>query len=94
MFSRFYTSLPRPHGWGGKPTHLGDDDPPGPEKCIHYAGRLKNEVFAHVLISIVRSGKSRVLQGRMCVERERLIAQAEMYAWLEKLIKLKLCYDE
>lgn len=28
------------------------------------------------------------------IERKRLMAQAEMYAWLEKLIKLKLCYDE
>lgn len=28
------------------------------------------------------------------IEGKRLMAQAKMYAWLEKLIKLKLCYDE
>lgn len=28
------------------------------------------------------------------IERKRLMAQAKMYAWLEKLIKLKLRYDE
>lgn len=28
------------------------------------------------------------------IERRRLMAQGKMYAWLEKLIKLKLCYDE
>lgn len=31
---------------------------------------------------------------RIEIERRRLMAQAKMYAWLEKLIKLKLCYDE
>ncbi len=66
---------------------------PSPVLNLYTCERIAVYACVRVLMSIMGNWVARVAVW-IEIERRRLMAQAKMYAWLEKLIKLKLCYDE